>query len=68
VDHVGLENPVHLLVVAVVALLVLGPKRLPEVGRAIGQGLREFKQSVAGTLETDETDEDDESEPADPDD
>jgi sec-independent protein translocase protein TatA len=62
---VGLENPVHLLVVAVVALLVLGPKRLPEVGRAIGHGLREFKQSVAGTLEPDD---DDELEPADPDD
>jgi sec-independent protein translocase protein TatA len=43
---VGIENPVHLLFVAVVALLVLGPKRLPELARALGHGIREFRESV----------------------
>jgi sec-independent protein translocase protein TatA len=42
----GIENPIHLLFVAVVALLVLGPKRLPELARALGNGIREFRESV----------------------
>jgi sec-independent protein translocase protein TatA len=41
-------QPTHLIIVLIVALLVLGPKRLPEAGRALGQGLREFKGSVSG--------------------
>jgi sec-independent protein translocase protein TatA len=41
-------QPTHLLIVLVVALLVLGPKRLPSAGRALGQGLREFKSSITG--------------------
>jgi sec-independent protein translocase protein TatA len=41
-------QPTHLIIVLIVALLVLGPKRLPEAGRAIGQGLKEFKSSVIG--------------------
>lgn len=40
-------QPTHLIIVLIVALLVLGPKRLPEAGRALGQGLREFKGSVS---------------------
>ncbi len=43
-----LLQPTHLIIVMVVALLVLGPKRLPGAGRALGQGLREFKQSITG--------------------
>ena len=39
-------QPTHLIVVAIVALLVLGPKRLPEAGRALGQGINEFKGSI----------------------
>lgn len=39
-------QPTHLLLILVVALLVLGPKRLPEAGRSIGQGLREFRASI----------------------
>jgi sec-independent protein translocase protein TatA len=42
-------QPTHLIVVLGVALLVLGPKRLPEAGRALGQGLKEFKGSIAST-------------------
>jgi sec-independent protein translocase protein TatA len=45
---VGIENPLHLLFVGVVALLVLGPKRLPELARALGKGIREFREGVAG--------------------
>ena len=41
-------QPTHLLLILVVALLVLGPKRLPEAGRSIGQGLREFRASIRG--------------------
>jgi TatA/E family protein of Tat protein translocase len=42
----GIESPVHLLFVAVVALVVLGPKRLPALARALGEGIREFRQSL----------------------
>ena len=41
-------QPTHLLFVLVVALLVLGPKRLPEVGRSLGRGLRDFKHAMSG--------------------
>ena len=40
-------QPTHLIIVLAVALLILGPKRLPEAGRALGQGLREFKGSIS---------------------
>jgi sec-independent protein translocase protein TatA len=43
----GLENPVHLIFIAAVALVVLGPKRLPEIARALGNGIREFRESVS---------------------
>ena len=56
-------QPTHLLVVLAVALLVLGPKRLPEVGRAIGRGIHDMKNAIddvkpsrddlLGTAETD---------------
>jgi sec-independent protein translocase protein TatA len=39
-------QPSHLLVILAVVLLVLGPKRLPDAGRALGQGLKEFKASI----------------------
>ena len=39
-------QPTHLIVVLAVALLVLGPKRLPDVGRAIGRGLHDFKNAI----------------------
>lgn len=41
-------QPTHLLFVLVVALLVLGPKRLPEVGRTLGAGLRDFRSAING--------------------
>ena len=51
-------GPMELIIVLVIALIVLGPKRLPEVGRSVGRGMREFKDSLAGI-----TDDDDEDEP-----
>ena len=41
----------ELVIVLVIALLVLGPKKLPEVGRSVGKGMREFKESLAGENE-----------------
>jgi sec-independent protein translocase protein TatA len=48
----GLENPVHLLFILVVALLVFGPKRLPSIGHSLGAGIREFRDSFSGEQET----------------
>jgi sec-independent protein translocase protein TatA len=45
----GLSNPTHIALVVVVLLLVFGAKRLPEMGRSLGSGLREFKDSVTGS-------------------
>jgi sec-independent protein translocase protein TatA len=51
-------GPTELIIVLVIALLVLGPKRLPEVGRSVGRGMREFKDSLSGVnLRDDEDDE-----------
>lgn len=44
----GILQPTHLIIILVVALLFLGPKRLPDAGRALGQGLREFRGSISG--------------------
>jgi sec-independent protein translocase protein TatA len=41
-------GPLELIIVLVIALLVLGPKKLPGAARAVGDGLREFKDSVSG--------------------
>jgi len=41
-------SPIQLIIVLIIALVVLGPKRLPEVGRSLGKGIREFKDSVSG--------------------
>ena len=41
-------QPTHLILILVVALLVLGPKRLPEVGKSLGRGLRDFRQGMSG--------------------
>jgi sec-independent protein translocase protein TatA len=42
----GIESPLHLLFILAVALVVLGPKRLPELARAIGKGVREFRGAM----------------------
>ncbi|HEY1538096.1 MAG TPA: twin-arginine translocase TatA/TatE family subunit [Solirubrobacteraceae bacterium] len=45
-------GPFELIVVLVIALLVLGPKRLPELGRSLGTGMREFKDAILGSPRT----------------
>jgi sec-independent protein translocase protein TatA len=45
---VGLDNPIHLVFLLVILLLVFGAKRLPEMGRSLGSGLRGFKESISG--------------------
>jgi sec-independent protein translocase protein TatA len=44
----GLENPTHWLVVIAIALVLFGPKRLPELGRSLGTGIRGFKDALEG--------------------
>ena len=44
----GLENPLHILLLLVVILLVFCAKRLPEIGRSLGEGMRGFKDSISG--------------------
>jgi sec-independent protein translocase protein TatA len=54
-------GPLELIVILAIALIVLGPKKLPEVGRSIGKGMREFKDSLNGD---DDRRDDDEERPA----
>ena len=44
-------GPLELIVVLIIALIVLGPKKLPEVGRSVGKGMREFKDALSGEHE-----------------
>jgi sec-independent protein translocase protein TatA len=44
----GLFRPLHLVVILVIALLVFGPKRLPELGKSLGSGIRSFKRAFGG--------------------
>jgi len=50
----GNVGPLEIVVVLVIALIVFGPKRLPELGRSLGKGIREFKGSVTGEHDDDE--------------
>jgi sec-independent protein translocase protein TatA len=52
----GLGGP-ELIIILIIALIVLGPKRLPEVGHSLGKGMREFKDSLTGDSSKDERDE-----------
>jgi sec-independent protein translocase protein TatA len=45
---IGLENPLHIAMLLVIVLLVFGAKRLPEMGKSLGSGLRGFKDSLSG--------------------
>ena len=47
-------GPMELIIVLVIALLVFGPKRLPDLGRSLGSGMREFKESITGNSKDDD--------------
>ena len=49
-------GPMEVVLVLAIALIVLGPKKLPEAARSVGKGLREFKESVSGVGDDDEED------------
>jgi sec-independent protein translocase protein TatA len=53
-------GPLELAVVVIFALIIFGPKRLPELGKSMGKGIREFRSSISG-----ENDDDDEAPPID---
>jgi TatA/E family protein of Tat protein translocase len=42
----GIENPIHLLFIGAAALIFLGPRRLPDLAKALGHGIREFRESI----------------------
>jgi sec-independent protein translocase protein TatA len=50
----GLLAPSHIIILGIVLLLIFGPKRLPEMGRSLGHGMREFKNSVGGDHENEQ--------------
>jgi sec-independent protein translocase protein TatA len=51
----GWTSPTHIILLLLIALLLFGAKRLPEIGRSLGTGMREFKDSVTGNSNTNET-------------
>ena len=51
-------GPMELIVILAIALIVLGPKKLPEVGRSVGKGMREFKDAISGEHDDHERDRD----------
>jgi sec-independent protein translocase protein TatA len=52
----GLENPLHIAILLVILLLLFGAKRLPEMGRGLGSGIRSFKDGISGRGEPDADD------------
>jgi sec-independent protein translocase protein TatA len=48
----NLFTPTHLIIVLVIALLIFGPRKLPELGKGLGEGLRGFKEGIKGNPET----------------
>lgn len=48
-------GPMEVIIVLVIALIILGPKKLPEMGKSLGKGMREFKDTISGSEKDDET-------------
>jgi sec-independent protein translocase protein TatA len=48
----GIFQPMHLLIIAGIALLIFGPKKLPELGKGLGDGIRGFKNAMSGEEKT----------------
>ncbi len=53
-------GPLEIVIVLIIALVVLGPKRLPDFGRSVGRGLREFKGALSGAASSDQGDDEEE--------
>jgi sec-independent protein translocase protein TatA len=51
----GLDNPIHIAFLLILLLLVFGAKRLPEMGRSLGSGMRGFKDSLSGEVQPTQT-------------
>ena len=56
VVHLNAIGPVSLVIIGVVALLIFGPKKLPELGKAMGSTLREFKKGTKGLIDDEDDD------------
>jgi sec-independent protein translocase protein TatA len=54
----GNIGPLEIIVVLIIALIVFGPKRLPELGSSLGRGIREFRSTVTGEKSGEDEDED----------
>jgi sec-independent protein translocase protein TatA len=62
----GWTQPSHIVIILVIALLLFGGKRLPEIGRSLGHGMREFKDAVTGDSKPEPTETQPELPPAEP--
>jgi sec-independent protein translocase protein TatA len=60
---ISAPGPLELLVILGIALIVLGPKKLPEAARSVGRGMREFKETLQGANDYDDDDDVDEDRP-----
>jgi sec-independent protein translocase protein TatA len=49
-------GPLEVIIVLIIALVIFGPKRLPELGKSVGKGIREFRSSVSGSADDDDED------------
>jgi sec-independent protein translocase protein TatA len=47
----GLLSPVHMVIIMVIVLILFGPGKLPELGKGLGKGIREFKDSLRGGMD-----------------
>lgn len=56
VEMLGNIGPLEIAIVLIIALIVFGPKRLPELGNSLGRGIREFKETVTGEKKGDDED------------
>jgi sec-independent protein translocase protein TatA len=59
VPMLGNIGPLEIIIVLIIALVVFGPKRLPELGSSLGRGIREFRSTVTGEKRGDEDEDDD---------
>jgi sec-independent protein translocase protein TatA len=55
-EMLGNIGPLEIAIVLIIALIVFGPKRLPELGNSLGRGIREFKETVTGEKKDDDDD------------